>query len=108
MPLSMVGLWIHGFATDDNNFSPLVASVMVAGSAFLVALPGNTDLMCKRIAFAQLVIVYVDAVVHGIRVNIVMHPLRVASSTALGAVASVLALLLFFPWLAYFEVIMIY
>ncbi|XP_004249813.2 uncharacterized protein [Solanum lycopersicum] len=108
MPLSMVGLWIHGFATDDNNFSPLVASVMVAGSAFLVALPGNTDLMCKRIAFAQLVIVYVDAVVHGIRVNIVMHPLRVASSTALGAVASVLALLLFFPWLAYFEVRKLY
>ncbi|KAG5582900.1 hypothetical protein H5410_053527 [Solanum commersonii] len=108
MPLSMVGLWIHGFTTDDINFSPLVAAVMVVGSAFLVALPGNTDLMSKRIAFGQLVVVCVDAVIHGIRVNIVMHPLRVASSTALGAVASVLALLLFFPWLAYFEVRKLY
>lgn len=30
----------------------------------MVALRGNTDLMAKRIAFGQFVIVYVDAVVH--------------------------------------------
>ncbi|XP_009611529.1 uncharacterized protein [Nicotiana tomentosiformis] len=104
MPLSMLGLWLHGYVTTDD-FSPEVAALMVAVSAFLVALPESTNLMCKRIAFGQLVIVYVDVVIHGVYVNsAVLHPLRIASSTGLGAVASILALLLPYPWLAYHEV----
>ncbi|KAJ8532952.1 hypothetical protein K7X08_015841 [Anisodus acutangulus] len=108
MPLSMLGLWLHDYVSDDH-FSPEVAALMVAASAFLLALPESTDLMCKRIAFGQLVIVYVDAVIHGVYVNSpVMHPLRIAFSTSLGAVASILALLLPYPWLAYHEVGKIY
>ncbi|KAF3636661.1 putative rRNA-processing protein UTP23 -like protein [Capsicum annuum] len=104
MPLSMLGLWLHNYVATDE-FSPEVAALMVAVSAFLVALPESTELMCKRIAFGQLVIVYVDAVIHGVYVNSpVMHPLRIAFSTLLGAVASILALLLPYPWLAYHEV----
>ncbi|KAJ8537788.1 hypothetical protein K7X08_014328 [Anisodus acutangulus] len=108
MPLSMLGLWLHDYVSDDH-FSPEVAALMVAVSAFLVALPESTDLMCKRIAFGQIVIVYVDAVIHGVYVNSpVMHPLRIAFSTALGAMASILALLLPYPWLAYGEVTKLY
>ncbi|KAM3325413.1 hypothetical protein P3S67_000538 [Capsicum chacoense] len=108
MPLSMLGLWLHNYVATDE-FSPEVAALMVAVSAFLVALPESTELMCKRIAFGQLVIVYVDAVIHGVYVNSpVMHPLRIAFSTLLGAVASILALLLPYPWLAYHEVRKLY
>ncbi|MCD7460250.1 hypothetical protein HAX54_043150 [Datura stramonium] len=108
MPLSMLGLWLHNYVANDH-FSPAVAALMVAVSSFLVALPENTDLMCKRIAFGQLVIVYVDAVIHGVYVNSpVMHPLRIAFSTSLGALASILALLLPYPWLAYHEVKKLY
>ncbi|KAG5583918.1 hypothetical protein H5410_044352 [Solanum commersonii] len=103
MPLSMLGLWLHNYVATDH-YSPEVAALMVAVSAFLVALPESTDLMCKRIAFGQLVIVYVDAVIHGLYVNSpMMHPLRIAFSTLLGALASILALLLPYPWLAYHE-----
>ncbi|XP_060201865.1 uncharacterized protein LOC132630295 [Lycium barbarum] len=108
MPLSMLGLWLHDYVVDDH-FSPEIAALMMAVSAFLVALPESTDLMCKRIAFGQLVIVYVDAVIHGVYANSpVMHPLRIAFSTVLGALASILALLLPYPWLAYHEVRKLY
>ncbi|XP_059305612.1 uncharacterized protein LOC132057163 [Lycium ferocissimum] len=108
MPLSMLGLWLHDYVVDDH-FSPEIAALMMAVSAFLVALPESTDLMCKRIAFGQLVIVYVDAVIHGVYANsLVMHPLRIAFSTVLGALASILALLLPYPWLAYHEVRKLY
>ncbi|XP_015161461.1 uncharacterized protein [Solanum tuberosum] len=108
MPLSMLGLWLHNYVATDH-YSPEVAALMVAVSAFLVALPESTDLMCKRIAFGQFVIVYVDAVIHGLYVNSpMMHPLRIAFSTLLGALASILALLLPYPWLAYHEVKKLY
>ncbi|CAN4116110.1 unnamed protein product [Withania somnifera] len=108
MPLSILGLWLHNYVASDE-YSPAIAALMVTVSAFFVALPESTNLMCKRIAFGQLVIVYVDAVIHGLYVNSpVMHPLRIAFSTALGAVASILALLLPYPWLAYHEVRKLY
>ncbi|CAN4116927.1 unnamed protein product [Withania somnifera] len=108
MPLSILGLWLHNYVASDE-YSPAIAALMVTVSAFFVALPERTDLMCKRIAFGQLVIVYVDAVIHGLYVNSpVMHPLRIGFSTLLGAVASILALLLPYPWLAYHEVKKLY
>ncbi|CAB4284474.1 unnamed protein product [Prunus armeniaca] len=97
---SVLTLWLVG----PKNFDILLAAVAVAVSAFVVALPESTHLMSKRIAFGQLVNVYVGTVVHGAQTGVVMHPLGVAASTALGALASVLALLFPYPRLAYFEV----
>lgn len=81
-----------------------VAAVLVAVTTFGVAFPELSPLLTKRIAFGQTVIVYVDAVIHGAETGAVMLPVHVAASTALGAVASVLAMLLPYPHLAFFEV----
>jgi hypothetical protein len=81
-----------------------LAAVAVAITTFLVALPESTPLMAKRIAFGQAVIVFVGAAIHGAEEGVVTHPIHVASSTALGALASVLAMLIPYPWLAYCKV----
>ncbi|GKV30018.1 hypothetical protein SLEP1_g38886 [Rubroshorea leprosula] len=80
-----------------------LAALAVAVTAFMVALPNSTSLMAKRIAFGQAVIVYVGAVIHGAQTGTVMHPVHVVSSTALGAMASVVAMLLPYPHLAFLE-----
>ncbi|KAJ7977112.1 p-hydroxybenzoic acid efflux pump subunit aaeB [Quillaja saponaria] len=100
MTLSILGLWVIGPARFTNG----LAALAVAVSASVVALPESSNLMCKRIAFGNLVIVYVGTVVHGAETGIVMHPIHVTSSTALGAMASVLAMLLPYPRLANCEV----
>ncbi|KAJ7977107.1 p-hydroxybenzoic acid efflux pump subunit aaeB [Quillaja saponaria] len=100
MTLSIFGLWVIGPARFTNS----LAALAVAVSAFVVALPESSHLMCKRIAFGQLVIVYVGTIIHGAETGIVMHPIHVASSTALGALASVLAMLFPYPRLAYYKV----
>ncbi|KAJ4840999.1 hypothetical protein Tsubulata_018691, partial [Turnera subulata] len=97
---SMLILGVIGPARFTNG----LAAVAVAVSAFLVALPESTPLLAKRIAFGQIVIVYVGTVIHGAQTGVVMHPVHVASSTALGAFASVLAMLLPYPRLAYHEI----
>ncbi|XP_041026775.1 uncharacterized protein LOC121266968 [Juglans microcarpa x Juglans regia] len=96
--LSVLSLRIVGPARFTNG----LAAVAVAINAFLVAVPESTPLISKRIAFGQIVIVYVGAVVHGAQTGSFMHPVHVASSTALGALASVLAMLFPYPHLAYF------
>ncbi|XP_050225008.1 uncharacterized protein LOC126674573 [Mercurialis annua] len=100
MILSILTLWLIGPA----KFNSGLAAVAVAATSFAVALPKSTPLLAKRIAFGQIVIVYVGTVNYGAGTGIVMHPLHVASSTALGAFAAVLAMLLPFPKLAYFQV----
>ncbi|KAL5550000.1 hypothetical protein UlMin_000176, partial [Ulmus minor] len=97
---SWLTLWIIGPARLTRE----LAAVAVAISAFVVALPESTPLLAKRLAFGQIVIVYVGTVVHGSSTGSFMHPIHVASSTTLGALASVLAMLLPFPRLAYCEV----
>ncbi|KAJ6331703.1 hypothetical protein OIU76_010147 [Salix suchowensis] len=82
------------------RFGSGLAAVAVAITTFMVALPESTPLMAKRIAFGQTVIVYVGAAIHGSETGVVTHPIHVASSTALGALASVLATLLPYPRLA--------
>ncbi|XP_023517881.1 uncharacterized protein LOC111781489 [Cucurbita pepo subsp. pepo] len=82
----------------------LSAAVAVAISAFVVALPMRTHVLTKRIAFGQLVIVYVGTVVHGGQTSFFMHPIRVASSTAAGALAAVVAMVLPYPRLASFQI----
>ncbi|KAF9679890.1 hypothetical protein SADUNF_Sadunf06G0062600 [Salix dunnii] len=86
------------------RFSSGLAAVAVAITTFMVALPESTPLMAKRIAFGQTVIVYVGAAIHGPEAGAVTHPIHVASSTALGALASVLAMLIPYPRLAYCKV----
>ncbi|WOH01100.1 hypothetical protein DCAR_0520481 [Daucus carota subsp. sativus] len=95
VPVSILSLWIIG---------PASAALAVAVMAFLIAVPERTNILSKRIAFGQVVIVYVGAVVYGSAAGAVIHPLHVASSTALGALASVVAALLPFPRLASNEV----
>ncbi|KAB5552029.1 hypothetical protein DKX38_009340 [Salix brachista] len=82
------------------RFGSGLAAVAVAITTFMVALPESTPLMAKRIAFGQTVIVYVGAAIHGPETGVVTHPIHVASSTALGALASVLAMLIPYPRLA--------
>ncbi|KAK7396498.1 hypothetical protein VNO78_17548 [Psophocarpus tetragonolobus] len=96
MLLSLVTLQLIG----PHNFTNSVAAVAMAASAFLVALPESTHLVTKQLAFGQLVNVYVSSVVDGGKGGVTMHPIHVVCSTAFGAVASVLAMLLPFPCLA--------
>ncbi|KAJ0263662.1 F34 protein [Hirschfeldia incana] len=80
----------------------LVAPVAVAVASFIVAFPASTSLLTKRIAFGQIVLVYVTFVVfNGEVAHVFMLPVHVAASTALGAIASLLAVLLPFPRLAH-------
>lgn len=104
MILSLLSLQVIG----PGNFTNRVAAVAVAACSFVVALPESTHLMTKRIAFGQLVIVYVSTVIHGVQAGVAMHPIHVACSTALGALASVLAMLFPYPRLAYYEVTLLY
>ncbi|KAG4216154.1 hypothetical protein ERO13_A01G223500v2 [Gossypium hirsutum] len=87
-----------------SRFNCGLAAVAVALSSFLIALPGSTHLTAKRIAFGQTVIIYVGAVIQGAKTGIIIHPIHVAASTALGTVASILAMLFPYPHLAYREV----
>lgn len=94
---AILSLWLIGPGR-------LTASVAVALSAFVIVLPEKTHLIAKRIALGQLVIVYVIAYINGAKTEPIMHPVRVAASTAVGVVACVLALLLPYPNLACCEV----
>ncbi len=97
---SILSLWLIGPAKFTNG----LAALAVAINAFVIALPESTNMMSKRIAFGQIVIVYVGAVIQGAQTGALIHPIHVASSTALGAVASVLAMFFPYPRLAYYEV----
>lgn len=98
---AILSLWLIGPARLTTS----TTAAVVAISAFVVALPENTHLVSKRIALGQIVIIYVIGFANGAQTEPVMHPVHVAASTALGAVACVLALLLPYPNLASCEVI---
>ncbi|XP_074374005.1 uncharacterized protein LOC141714383 [Apium graveolens] len=100
VPISILSLWVFGPA----SFSPATAAVAVVLMSFLAGMPRCTDLLCKRIAFGQVVIVYVGAVAYGDAPGAVLRPLHLATSTGLGASASVIATFLPFPRLAISEV----
>lgn len=94
-------LWLIG----PGRLTATTTSAFVAASAFVVALPEGTHLVAKRIALGQIVLLYVIAFINGGHTQPVVHPLHLAASTALGVAACVLALLLPFPNLAYWQVI---
>lgn len=95
----LVSFLVVGPASLGNG---LVAPVAVAVASFIVAFPVSTSILTKRIAFGQIVVVYVTFVVfNGEVAHVLMLPAHVAASTALGAIASLLAVLLPFPRLAH-------
>ncbi|XAR50942.1 hypothetical protein NMG60_11005410 [Bertholletia excelsa] len=100
LPPSIIGLRLVG----PGQFSSKVVAMAASLSAFLVVLLESTNILSKRNAFGQIVIVCVGAVVHGGQAEMVMLPVHVAASTALGVLAFALALLLPYPRLAYFKV----
>ncbi|KDP44214.1 hypothetical protein JCGZ_05681 [Jatropha curcas] len=97
---AMLSLWLIGPA----RFSIGTISVAAALAAFTVVIPEGTHLIAKRIALGQIVILYVVAFINGVHTEPIMHPLNVAVSTAIGVLASILALLLPYPRLACWEV----
>lgn len=99
---AIVCLWAVGPA----RFSITTTTVVVAASALVVALPESTPVLSKRVAMAQVVVVYVFACMRGVRTDAVMDPVNVAVSTGVGTLASVVALLLPFPYprMGYYEV----
>lgn len=122
VPLSILSIivlrqyyyYMHSLSSSEDddevvvNVNAGLAAFMVVINSFLVGLPESTPLLAKRIGFGQIVILFVDIVNHGnyyfsngmITTIIMLLPLRVASSTALGALSSLLALSLPFPRLA--------
>lgn len=102
---AMLGFWCIGPAA--KFFSEGTTVFAVALAAFVVVLPAEstTHLMAKRLALGQIVVLYVVAYVREeVRRELLMHPLRVAASTALGVLACVLAMLFPYPRLAYHQV----
>ncbi|XP_030471918.2 uncharacterized protein LOC115689874 [Syzygium oleosum] len=81
------------------------AALAVALASFVVALPGAaTHGTAKRIALGQIVLLYVIGYIEKERIEAVTHPLHVAASTAVGALACPLALSLPFPRTAGHEI----
>ncbi|KAK4272701.1 hypothetical protein QN277_021219 [Acacia crassicarpa] len=106
MILSIAGLQLIGAA----NLTVAAAAALAAAGAFVVAVPESSHLMSKRIAFGQLVIVNVKTVIDGGAEpeGVMAHPIHVASCTALGALASLLAMLLPYPHLAHHQIRNVY
>lgn len=97
---AILSLWLIGPA----RLTASTPAMAVALSAFVVVLPENTHLLAKRIALGQIVLVYVIAYINGGQTETIMHPVHVATSTGLGVVACVLALIFPYPSLACCEV----
>ncbi|KAL8039405.1 hypothetical protein ABFS82_10G033500 [Erythranthe guttata] len=102
VPPAMAGRWLAG---DKAGLSIWMAALATAAASFVIVLPESTHLTAKRIALGQLVLACTEAVITSDESSSgFMHPLHIAASTALGALASVSALLLPFPRLAHYEV----
>lgn len=97
---ALLSLWVIG----PGRLSSGTTAVAVAVGAFAVAVPETTHLVAKRIALGQIVIVYVIAFINGVHTDALTHSLHVATSTAIGVLACVFALLLPIPRLASHEV----
>lgn len=95
---AMFTLWLLG----PGRLSKAGTAVAVALAAFVVVLPWplSAHLVAKRLALGQIVLVYVVAYDNGVHTDPLIHPLRLAASTALGVLACVVALLLPYPRLA--------
>ncbi|KAL0533695.1 hypothetical protein IC582_027736 [Cucumis melo] len=97
---AMAVFWFIG----PTKFSYETIALTVALASVVVVLPSSSHVLAKRIALGQIVIIYVVGFIGGVQTNPLMHPVHVASTTAMGVAASFLATLLPFPRLASLEV----
>ncbi|KAF6172075.1 hypothetical protein GIB67_029493 [Kingdonia uniflora] len=97
---TILTLWIIGPA----RFNIATTVLALTLSTFVITLSKSTQVITKRVALAQIVILYAVTSVDGVLVDAIMHPIHVAASTAIGALASLLALVFPYPTLAYFQV----
>ncbi|KAL2344959.1 hypothetical protein Fmac_006244 [Flemingia macrophylla] len=99
MLLSLLSLYLIG----PSNFTDAVAAAAMAASVFVVAIPEWSHLVAKQLAFGQLVNVFVSTAVDRGEAGVAAPAIHVVCSTAFGALAAVLAMLLPFPRLAYYQ-----
>ncbi|MCL7042469.1 hypothetical protein MKW94_016052 [Papaver nudicaule] len=97
---AILSLWLIGPARYSISASVLAVTL----TSFAITLPESTHLICKRIALGQIVILYSVTSIDGVHNEAFTHARHVAASTALGALASLLALVFPYPRLASFEV----
>lgn len=98
---ALLSLWLMG----PSSASAWTIMLVVTVSGFLVSLPKSTHIVTKRVALGQIVIVYVAAFMNREKhVEASVYPLHAALSTAVGAAASILALLVPVPRLACLKV----
>lgn len=86
-----------------QRFSVWTTTACVTVSCFSIAYPKVTNITSKRVAFAQVVIIYISAFMMKETMDAVTYPLRIAGSTALGAGCALLALILPVPKLACYQ-----
>ncbi|KAJ6796245.1 Uncharacterized protein M6B38_222645 [Iris pallida] len=103
--LGLLPAMLTFYSIRPEGVSAATTAVAVAVSSFVVAASDPPGLITTRIALGQVVIVYVTAYKETGRVKpVVLHPVPVAASTAVGAAAAVLALVFPYPKLACYQV----
>ncbi|GFP98371.1 hypothetical protein PHJA_001981000 [Phtheirospermum japonicum] len=104
VPLAMLGRWLVA-PGSGGGMSAGVAAVAAAAASFLVTMPESTHVTAKRIALGLIATICTEVVVSSDETRYgFMNPLHVGASAILGALASLLALLLPFPGLAHYKV----
>ncbi|OVA18323.1 Para-hydroxybenzoic acid efflux pump subunit AaeB/fusaric acid resistance protein [Macleaya cordata] len=97
---AILSLWLIGPARYSISASVVAVTLM----SFVITLPESTHLICKRIALAQIVILYSVTSVEGVHTGVITHPVHVAASAGVGGLAALFALVFPYPRLASYEV----
>lgn len=91
---------------SPKRISLEVAITLIAMSSFIITYPQKMHIMAKRVALAHSGIIYITAVVQREDMDKVYFPLKLAATTIVGAVCGLIALVLPFPRLAMFHVLL--
>ncbi|KAH9325359.1 hypothetical protein KI387_005537, partial [Taxus chinensis] len=94
-------LWV----IKPERFSVCVTIVCVTASSFIIVWSNMIPMTSKRVACAQVVMIYVAAFSHRGSMDPVMYPLRVVTTTVIGTACALLALISPLPKLASHQVI---
>lgn len=92
-------LWL----IKPQRFSVWATTACVTVSCFFIAYAKVVNITSKRVAFAQVVIIYISAFMMRETMDSITYPLRIAGTTALGAGCALLALILPVPKLACYQ-----
>ncbi|GLJ40915.1 hypothetical protein SUGI_0846450 [Cryptomeria japonica] len=93
-------LWV----IKPERFSTWVTTLCVTVSSFLIVWSNMIHITSKRVACAQVVMIYVSAFSNRENLDPVMYPLRVAATTFVGTACALLALIFPVPRLACYQV----